>query len=147
MKKIIYSFLLFDVAVFAIMVFSGALGVEVDERVDDFKSAIENHEGTLVDIRTPEEFEWERIDGSVNIDWKNKNFKEQMAQFDKDEPLLFYCRSGARAGRARRMLRRLGYKKIINLGGGIMKWKEAGLPTVKSPDYKEGAHGTGEEGC
>ena len=147
MKKLIYGFLLLDVAIFALMLLTGALGAEVNEKVVDFERAIENNQGTLIDIRTPEEFEWERIEGALNIDWKNDNFKKEVSKFDKDETLLFYCRSGARAGRARRMLKKMGYSKIINLGGGILEWKEKGRPTLKSPNYKEGVKSAGEEGC
>jgi len=147
MKKLIYGFLLFDVAVFAIMVLTGALGADVNTKAVDFDSAIKANKGILVDVRTPEEFAWERIDGAVNVDWKGNDFEKSMQKFDENEPLLIYCRSGARASRARRKLRKMGFKEILNLDGGILQWKDKGLPTWKSPDYKEGGHGGGEEGC
>ena len=41
------------------------------------------------------------------------------------------CRSGVRAVLAAATLKTLGYADVVNLGGGIAAWKEAGLPIAE----------------
>ncbi len=147
MKKLIYGFLIADVLIFAFLSMTGAIGANIDAKVPEFKKAIDNKTGILVDVRTPEEYEWERIAGATNIDWKGDDFEKRIQQLDKDKTILIYCRSGARASRARRRMKQLGFKNVINLGGGILRWKKEGMPTKKSPNYREDAHAGGEEGC
>ena len=147
MKKYIYGFLAVDIVVLALLYMTGQIGTNIDAKVAEFDSSIKSHVGTLVDVRTPQEYTREKIDGALNVDWKNSNFKSEIEKLDKEKPVLIYCRSGKRAGRAKRMMKGLGFKKVVNLKGGINQWKAKGMPTKKGPGYKEHAHGGGEEGC
>ena len=54
-----------------------------------------------------------------------------MAQrnLSKVSTVLVYCRSGRRSLDAAEILTHLGYK-VVNLKGGIIEWKEDGLPVV-----------------
>lgn len=146
MKKLITSFLVFDVAILALLFFGGFIGNNLDVKVPEYELAIKNNKGILVDVRTPEEYGMEWIDGAINIDWKNESFKNEIQKLDKNEPVLIYCRSGARAGNAKRMMQKLGFKKVLNLKGGIKKWKSKGMTTKKGSNYSE-SHSAGEEGC
>jgi phage shock protein E len=59
--------------------------------------------GTIVDVRTPEEFNSDRFEGSVNIP-----LIEIMQRVDElksmEQPLVLCCASGARSAVATRML-------------------------------------------
>jgi molybdopterin/thiamine biosynthesis adenylyltransferase len=48
---------------------------------------------------------------------------------DKDQPVVLYCHSGVRSVYAAQTLRQMGYKQPISMAGGIVAWKNAGLPT------------------
>ena len=146
MKKLITSFLVFDVAILALLFFGGFIGNNLDVKVPEYEEAIKSNKGVLVDVRTPEEYSQEWIDGAINIDWKNENFKNEIQKLDKNKPVLIYCRSGARAGMAKRMMQKLGFKEVLNLKGGIRKWKDKGKPTKKGANYSAD-HVGGEEGC
>ena len=111
--------------------------------VKNFNNAILANVGTLIDIRTPKEYEEYHIPGAINIDYKNDNFKNEFAKLNKDMPVLIYCRSGGRSERATKMLDKLGYK-VYNLDKGILKWKDKGMKIVGKNTK---AHDTGEEGC
>ena len=111
--------------------------------VDNFNNAILGHAGKLVDVRTPSEYANYHIPGAVNIDYKNDNFKEEFNKLDKKTPVLIYCRSGVRSGRARDILEKEGFK-VYNLDHGIKAWKAEGMP-VEGKNIK--AHVGGEEGC
>ena len=111
--------------------------------VENFNNAIQGKVGKLIDIRTPKEYEAYHIPGAINIDYKKDNFKEEMEKLGKDVPVLIYCRSGGRSGRATKLLDKEGFK-VYNLNKGILKWKEKGMP-VEGKNTK--AHDGGEEGC
>ena len=75
---------------------------------------------TLIDVREPGEFEYARIPGAV---LKPLSGIYQWAQeLDKDQEYVLYCHTGARSWQATYMLERMGFKKVINLSGGIDSW-------------------------
>ncbi|MEO6866757.1 MAG: molybdopterin-synthase adenylyltransferase MoeB, partial [Gaiellales bacterium] len=51
---------------------------------------------------------------------------------DRNEPILFSCRSGARSMRMVEQMRELGYRDVLNVGGGINAWIAAGLPVERA---------------
>ncbi len=71
--------------------------------------------GHLLDVRTTSEFAAGHIPGATNISVAQlgKRLDELPA---KDRPLVVYCRSGARSGRAQRILRKAGFTSVKNLG-------------------------------
>jgi hydroxyacylglutathione hydrolase len=50
--------------------------------------------------------------------------------FARDEPVAVICHSGARSSTAASLLRRHGFTDVSNVTGGMVAWREAGLPTV-----------------
>ena len=82
---------------------------------------VEQHGAVLLDVRTPEEFEGEHVDGAHNI--PHDTVADQAAQIetltggDKSTPIVVYCRSGGRAGVAKKALLELGYERVTNVGG------------------------------
>lgn len=102
----------------------------IDEK--NFKSLIVSQAGFLIDVRTPGEYNEGHIPGAVNIDWKNQEeFIAKIKDYAKDKPLLLYCRSGSRSGRASEYLKEQGYEKIYNLRSGFMGWLGMGYDLEK----------------
>lgn len=81
----------------------------------------------ILDVRTPEEFASEHIDNAKNINWLADDFAENTKKLDPSKPVFIYCKSGARSIKAAAKLEELGFKKIYQLQGGILKWNAAGL--------------------
>ena len=70
----------------------------------------------LIDVRTHEEYAAGHIDKSINIPLGEISaVKEKIA--DKNAPLFVYCLSGARSSQAARILNRLGYTNVNDIGG------------------------------
>lgn len=46
----------------------------------------------------------------------------------KESPVVTICKMGGRAERAGEFLEHAGFKNVILLEGGMMSWKESGLP-------------------
>jgi rhodanese-related sulfurtransferase len=91
----------------------------------------DNPDFVILDVRTPEEFSEEHIEGAVNIDFYSATFRDQLDKLDKDKTYLVYCRSGGRSGNTMEIMEDLGFQEAYNVLDGILGWKEAGLPTVK----------------
>lgn len=85
----------------------------------------------LLDVRTPKEFDAERIEGAVMVDYLSPSFRDEMAKLDRSKSYLVYCRTGNRTNGAVKVMRELGFPNVSVFPGGITKWKEAGFPTVR----------------
>ena len=79
----------------------------------------------LVDVREPYEVEAGRLSGSRHIELER--LASQADTIDRETPVLFYCRLGARSAMAANAFRRAGYQ-AYTLTGGISAWHEQGLP-------------------
>jgi rhodanese-related sulfurtransferase len=79
----------------------------------------------FIDVRTKEEFDLERAEGSVNIpiDELEENFDEtELAKIDKNKKILLVCRSGSRAEMAKNFLEEKGFVNVEN-GGEWENWE------------------------
>jgi len=77
----------------------------------------------VVDVRTPAEFAGGHIAGALNVNVGDPGFEKQIqrlqqrGRLDPDGPVYLYCRSGARSGRAARILVGMGFDQATNVGG------------------------------
>ncbi|HET8717598.1 MAG TPA: adenylyltransferase/sulfurtransferase MoeZ [Nocardioidaceae bacterium] len=76
----------------------------------------------LVDVREPNEYEINKIPGSVLIpkgEFLNGNAFSQLSQ---DKPVVLHCKSGARSAEALAVLKGAGYGDAVHVGGGVAAW-------------------------
>jgi phage shock protein E len=106
---------------------SGRVAGEVDQKTGfkkinnvSFKEYINNPEVVLIDIRTPEEFAENGLEGAINIDYYSQDFIQKLAELDKDADYAIYCRSGNRSADAFKIMRDIGFKNVKELLGGII---------------------------
>ena len=107
----------------------------------------------LVDVRTRPELAYVgRIPGAAAVEWQtwpgnrpNPGFLEELAEItDKDEPVMFICRSGARSHQAAEAAMQAGWRETYNVLEGfegdkdtaehrntVNGWRKAGLPWVQ----------------
>lgn len=71
----------------------------------------------LIDVRSKEEFDEGHIDGALNIPWDKTDALKFAIGEDKQRQVVFYCRSGNRAGKAKAELETMGYTQIFNATG------------------------------
>lgn len=86
----------------------------------DINAGVKEFEATpgavLLDVRSPQEYEYRHIPGSTNLPLQDLDQAEKRFP-NKDTPLFVYCHSGARSSQAVRQLQRMGYTAAKNLGG------------------------------
>ena len=79
---------------------------------------------TILDVRTPEEFEEGHIQGAQNINVKDDTFIIAIQKLCPSDTLLVYCRSGRRSLYAAQVMVSFGFQKIYDLEGGFLNWKK-----------------------
>jgi rhodanese-related sulfurtransferase len=90
----------------------------------------------LIDVRRAYEFESGHIPGALNIEMNE--LTARAGEIARDQPVLFYCRSGGRSSMAVDAFREAGYD-AHNLAGGIEAWAAQKRPldpadgVVKAP--------------
>lgn len=60
------------------------------------------------------------------------NVETRARSWDKDQDIVLICRSGNRSGRVAEALVRRGFKKVMNMTGGMLAYTAAGLPVARS---------------
>ena len=85
----------------------------------------------IVDVRTQAEFDEERIEGALLIDYYLPNFEDELKKLDKKKTYLVYCRTARRSDDAVLIMKKMGFREVYNMVGGIVGWKAAKLPLVK----------------
>ncbi len=86
----------------------------------------------LLDVREPFERAIAHI-GGVFIPLRELPEKLSELEAYRSQPLVVYCRSGARSARAVVLLQEAGFERVFNLQGGILAWHEYVDPSV--PTY------------
>jgi hydroxyacylglutathione hydrolase/adenylyltransferase/sulfurtransferase len=86
----------------------------------------------LIDVREPEEYEAGRIAGGRLLSLSE--LSAQAHTIDRDRPVIFYCRSGARSAMAAEAFNGAGYD-AHNMEGGLLDWAAAGLPLEPADGY------------
>lgn len=76
----------------------------------------------VVDVRTPEEYSESHIENAVNIDYYAPDFLSQIANLDKNNTYLIYCRTGNRSSETIRQMQEMGFENVKGLAGGINSW-------------------------
>jgi adenylyltransferase/sulfurtransferase len=88
--------------------------VELKERLD------RGDRLTLVDVREPNEFQINRIPGTVLIPLGE--IPRRYAELSKDDEIVVHCKMGGRSAKAADFLRSVGFRRVLNLKGGILDW-------------------------
>jgi hydroxyacylglutathione hydrolase/adenylyltransferase/sulfurtransferase len=89
----------------------------------------------LIDVREPDEYEAGRIAGSSLVPLTD--LAERAQKLDRDQPIVFYCRSGSRSAMAAAAFREAGFE-AHNMSGGLIAWEASGLPLDPADGYVAG---------
>lgn len=99
--------------------------------IQDFRKLMATGQYQLLDVRTAGEYRQVHMSNALQADWtRQAEFAERVKYLDKNKPVLIYCASGGRSGQAGQWMVQQGFKKVDNLAGGMIGWKQAGLPTI-----------------
>ena len=74
----------------------------------------------IVDVREPNEYQINRIPGSELIPLGD--IPKRYGELNPDEEIVVQCKMGGRSAKAADFLRSVGFKRVLNLKGGILDW-------------------------
>jgi sulfur-carrier protein adenylyltransferase/sulfurtransferase len=94
----------------------GTLADWVDERARgarDFE---------LIDVREPNEYEINKIPGSVLVPKGEFLTGEALERLPDDKQVVLYCKSGVRSAEVLAIVKGAGYADAVHVGGGVSAW-------------------------
>ena len=87
----------------------------------------------LIDVRSAEEVKSGMLGGAVNISHEGILAGVTALNVGKDQPIVVYCRSGNRSGKAEQALKAAGFTNVIN-GGAYVDLKATQMAMKDSAD-------------
>ena len=97
--------------------------------VQDTQDMVAGGKAVLIDVREPDEYAGEHIEGSVNVPMSD--FSSQAVKTAAgDKTIIFSCLSGKRAGMMYERFHAETGLDALCMDGCLMGWKAAGLKTV-----------------
>jgi sulfur-carrier protein adenylyltransferase/sulfurtransferase len=97
----------------------------------ELKSRLDRGEALFIlDVREPHEFQIANLKGHLI---PLGELPRRVHELDSSREIVAHCRSGKRSAEAVDFLRKAGFRKILNLKGGILAWSDEVDPSV--PKY------------
>ena len=85
----------------------------------------------MVDVREPHEWAICRIDGAHSVPLSVLG--ERLHEFDSSRTYVMQCKVGVRSAKAIGQLQQAGFKRLLNLRGGVTAWARDVDPSM--PTY------------
>ena len=85
----------------------------------------------MLDVRKPDEFVSEHVEGAVNVPLDNIN--DHLASLDKDQTYYVHCAGGYRSMIFNSILKTRGFDNLVDIQGGFKAIKEVG--SIPVTDY------------
>ena len=106
--------------------------MDTDYTLEQVRELHARGEIQLIDVRQPHEHEAGRIAGDRHIELGL--LSAQVETIDRDTPIVFYCKTGARSAMATEAFRAAGFD-AHNMAGGLKDWDAEGLPLEPADGY------------
>jgi rhodanese-related sulfurtransferase len=119
------SNLLIGLTFFLVVLFKGRIMAMIYKipnlSAAELKSVQKDQNITLIDVRTPSEFNDNHANGAINLPLADFN-QEKLVKIapDKSKPLYLICASGNRSLWAAITLKKWGYQSPVNISGGML---------------------------
>jgi molybdopterin/thiamine biosynthesis adenylyltransferase/rhodanese-related sulfurtransferase/molybdopterin converting factor small subunit len=108
---------------------SGMTGDDFEMTVGELKQRLDDgQEITILDVRSPQEYDIAKIEGSTLIPLQE--LQDRLGELDPADTIVAHCHHGMRSANAVQFLRQMGFKRAINLAGGIDSWSQEVDPKV-----------------
>ncbi|NJB87143.1 rhodanese-related sulfurtransferase [Lewinella marina] len=89
---------------------------------EDFAQRMQEENVVVLDVRTPGEIQGGKIEGAVEIDFRDPDFAQKIEALDREPTYLVYCAVGGRSSQACEQMAEAGFHKVYNLEGGYTAW-------------------------
>ncbi|MCA9422248.1 MAG: rhodanese-like domain-containing protein, partial [Nitrospira sp.] len=100
---------------------------DLEQQLQDNKKLV------VLDVRQPGEWAAGHIDRAQFV--TGSALPQRWQEIPRDRQVAVICGSGYRSSVSAAFLQYHGYKKVVNVLGGMSAWKSAGFSTVKDDEY------------
>jgi len=83
----------------------------------------------LLDVRQGWELQLCRLPGALHIPMEEIGFRAE--ELNPEDEIVVFCHQGIRSAAVAEYLRQLGFKRVVNLAGGLTAWAMTVDPTVR----------------
>ena len=83
----------------------------------------------ILDVRTADEYAAGHVPGAVNVPYDQVAARLTELGDDPTRPVVVYCESGRRAGRAESVILEAGFTDVRHLEGDMQAWRASGRVT------------------
>ncbi|MGD9598803.1 MAG: rhodanese-like domain-containing protein [Steroidobacteraceae bacterium] len=90
-----------------------------------------NQHALVLDIRTPEQYEAGHVGGARHLPSAEILKAAETLKKHLEKPIVVYDDSGGLGAAAARQLAAQGFKKAVNLRGGLAAWRAENLPVTR----------------
>lgn len=87
---------------------------------NELKAKIKLSFGTIIDVRTKEQFEENHIDGAISIPLDQ--LEDNLDRFDKKEEINVICNTGDKSKKAAKILEDNGFEMVSIVLPGMKEW-------------------------
>lgn len=92
----------------------------LDNLIDyDMLKQMQKNNAIVIDVRSKQEFSENHIQGAINVPSYDFNSTITNIVNDRNKNIVLYCKSGLRSMKCAKALKKLGYKNVFELQGGI----------------------------
>lgn len=89
----------------------------------EVKKRIKSKTAELIDVRRAMEFRMSHLTPCVNLDINEPDFSDKINLYDREKTYILYCQSGRRSAKARKKMKKMGFKHVYHLKGGFKRWE------------------------
>ncbi len=90
----------------------------------------------LLDAREKKEFDVSHLKNAKHVGYDNFGIAS-LEGIKKETTIIVYCSVGYRSEKVGEKLKKAGYKKVLNLKGGIFDWVNSGFPVYDDGETKK----------
>ena len=119
-KKLLIAILLAAVAAIVVLAVAMPAPALRENIGNERLTALQSAGALLVDVRTNQEFASGHIASAINAPLDQ--LQEIAGAWNKSQPVIVYCATGARSAQAADVLAGAGFKKVYNLTAGVVAW-------------------------
>jgi len=95
---------------------------------DQFSIEMKKGDAVILDIRMPQEFEQGHIEGAININFFDPQFKYKVLDLDREKSYFIYDKGEAKSFRTMKYMESNGFTKVRMLKGGWKEWSTEHAP-------------------
>ncbi|MBK8341076.1 MAG: rhodanese-like domain-containing protein [Flavobacteriales bacterium] len=77
----------------------------------------------LIDVRTSGEFAKGHLPGALNHSYLSFRFGRSVQTLERDTLVFIYCQTCHRSPLAARRMKRMGFRRVVDLKGGFTHWR------------------------